>query len=126
MGAGIKITNSSGHVRTGGDKRTQYSEFVDRVNAQRFKIMVGPESFGRYGQPKLGTPFSIERPEAAAAHRELEHELKPAARRGRRRSIQFSQSIREFSTGARAGELLIAVAGFFGLMCAYALQRSFK
>jgi len=125
MGSGTQITKRSGNIGTGKDKPT-YSEFVDRVNAQRFKMMVGPESFGRYEQPRMGTPFSIERPEAAAAHRELEHELKPAARRERRRSIKLSPSIRELSKGARAGEVLFAVAGFFGLMCAYALQRSFK
>jgi hypothetical protein len=105
---------------------TQYSEFVDRVNAQRFKKMFGPGSFGQFEQSKLGTPFSIDRPEAAAAHRALEHELKPAARRHRNRSNRFSPSVKALSTGVRASELFIAVAGFFGLMCAYAIQRSLK
>ena len=99
---------------------SQYSKFVDRLNAQRFKAMVGKTS----GEcPELGLPFAIERPHVARAHRELEEKLKPAARRERRDFILNSSAyLPEFT----AGSMLLAFAGFCGLICAYALQRSFK
>ena len=64
-------------------RRSEYSKFVDRVNAQRFKAMVGGMSQEGEDQPKIGLPFSIERPHAVAAHRQLEQKLKPAARKMR-------------------------------------------
>jgi hypothetical protein len=115
------VTKTSGDISKGHGLPTRYSEFVDRVNAQRFKMMVG-----RAAQPKLGIPFSIDREEAAAAHRELEHELKPAARQERKRSFQFSPASPSTAIGVRAGQVFVAMAGFVGLMCAYAIQRSLK
>jgi len=123
MRAGSQLTtandNPSIAVRE-VQRDSQYSKFVDRVNAQRFKAMVGRRSDE---SAVLGLPFAIERPHAARAHRELEEELKPAARReGRSHFSMSSAYFPEFSVGG----MFVALAGFCGLICAYALQRSFK
>ena len=75
-----KIGRDSGEMV---QRHSEYSKFVDRVNAQRFKLMVGGSSREDEDQPKIGLPFSIDRPHAVAAHWQLEHKLKPAARRTR-------------------------------------------
>ena len=101
----------------------EYSQFVDRINAQRFKTMVGrADNPAVTSEQKLGIPFAIERPEAAAAHRELERELKPAARE------EMSLIPRGAAAGAgfayRGGSLAVTVLGLLGL--AITVARSLK
>src|SRR6478672_8315295 len=99
MRIGSQVSEIDGGLRPVAQLRYgQYSKFVDRVNAQRFKALVGKTSDDF---PALGLPFAVERPHAARAHRELEEELKPAARRARHnRFADSSAYFPEFSAGS--------------------------
>jgi hypothetical protein len=119
---GTQFTEHSSRRPT--NLHTNYSELVDRVNAQRFKSMVRAADDRRSAEPSLGIPFAFERPEAAAAHREFEEELKPAAAE----MANARPSVRSIGSaaGISMGSFLMAFGSVFGLVCAYAIARSFK
>ena len=123
-----QLTKDNGRNATFvGKDQNNYSKFVDRVNAQRFKAMVGASRSDRTHRPKLGVPFALERSEAAAAHRELEEELKPAARDEKLQSgFSTPAVVHEISSGASLSQFGLAVLGVCSLICAYAVTRSLK
>jgi len=68
---------------------------VDLTNAFRFRSLVqNSRKTGKVSSTKrFGLPFSMDRPEADAAHRSLEEELKPAAKKTIRNSMLSNSCI---------------------------------
>ena len=123
----MRIDSHSSHdtnTRKYSPTREEYSKFVDRANAQRFKSMVGRH----VAETKLGVPFGLERPEAAAAHRELEEELKPAAREIKSKGFlnPVSSNGHSFASTRPGNEVVLAALGLCGLVFAFTALRAFK
>lgn len=99
--------------------KIEASLFIDKLNAHRFKRMAGLLNTDKPGSGRLGLPFSVERPEAAAAHRDFEERRKSAARSNRNHAALMPC----ISASDSNGRFLFVVAGILSLMLGAAFTR---